>query len=73
MEPGERVYKPRGKMLFDNFLAGIVWAIGVWVGSVLIIGVLLYFLSKIDLVPIVGDFIGSVSKYVARSNSIFPF
>ena len=73
MEPNEKIYRSRGKMLLDNFLGGVVWSLGVWVGSAVIIGILLYFLSKIDLVPIVGDFVSSISEYVAKNNSIFPF
>ncbi len=73
MEPNEKIYRSRGKMLLDNFLGGVVWSLGVWVGSAVIIGILLYFLSKIDLVPIVGDFVSSISEHVAKNNSIFPF
>ncbi len=72
-EPSEKVYRSRGKMLLDNFLGGIVWALGVWVGSAVIIGLLLYFLSKVDLVPIVGDFLSNVTKYVAQKNPILHF
>lgn len=72
-EPVEKVYRSRGKMLLDNFLGGIVWSIGAWVGSAIIIALLLYFLSKVDLVPIVGDFLSNVTKYMAQKSPLIPF
>lgn len=73
MEPVEKVYRSRGKMIFDNFLGGVVWALGVWVGSAVVIALLVYFLSKIDLVPLVGDFLGNVTQYMAKENPILRF
>lgn len=73
MEPSEKVYRSRGKMLLDNFLGGIVWALGVWVGSAIIIALLVYFISKIDFVPIIGGFMASVSEYMIKESSPFPF
>lgn len=69
----ENVYKSRNKMLLDNFLGGIVWALGVWVGTTVIIAIIVYFLSHINFIPIVGSFVASVMKYVANANSPFHF
>lgn len=73
MEPAEKVYRSRGKMLLDNFLGGIVWALGVWVGSAVIIALLVYFISKIDFVPIIGNFMASISDYLVKKNAPFSF
>jgi hypothetical protein len=73
MEPSEKVYRSRAKMMLDNFLGGIVWSVGVWVGSGVIIALLIYFLSKIDLVPIVGDFLGNVTSYMVKQNPVIRF
>lgn len=73
MEPVEKVYRSRKRMLLDNFLGGIVWSLGVWVGSVIILGLILYFISKVDLVPLIGDFLSNVTKYMAKKNPILPF
>ena len=64
------VYRSRKKMLFDNFLGGIFWSIGVWVGTTVIIAL---FLSKLNLVPIVGDFVSQVANYLSKTNSPFHF
>ncbi len=73
MEPVEKVYRSRAKMLLDNFLGGIVWALGVWVGTTVIIAVLIYFISRIDFIPIIGDFIAKITEHVAKENSFLPF
>lgn len=73
MEPVEKVYRSRAKMLLDNFLGGIVWAVGVWVGTTVIIAVLIYFISRIDFIPIIGDFIAKITEHVAKENSFLPF
>ncbi len=60
-------------MLFDNFLGGIMWSIGVWIGTTFIIALLVFFLSKIDFIPVIGSFVGKVMDYAVKSNSPFPF
>lgn len=67
------VYRSRKKILFDNFLGGLVWSLGMWVGTTVILGVSIYLFSQIDLVPIIGNFVADVTKYVARDRSFFPF
>lgn len=73
MEKSDNVYRSRGKMLLDNFLGGMVWSFGVWVGTVIIAAVILYFLSKIDFVPLIGDFVADVTMYMAKDRSFLPF
>lgn len=64
MEPHEKVYRSKGKIFVDNFTGGIAWGLGATVGFA-IIG---FLISKIDLVPIVGDFITNVNEYILQKN-----
>jgi len=73
MEKNELVYRSRKKILFDNFLGGLVWSLGMWLGTTVIVGVSIYLFSKIDIVPIIGDFVADISKYVVKDRSFFPF
>jgi hypothetical protein len=73
MEKSENIYRSRKKMLLDNFLGGIVWSIGVWIGTTIIVALLVYFFSKINFIPIIGDFVAEISKYVASQNTPFHF
>lgn len=73
MGNSENTYRGRKKMILDNFLGGISWSVGVWVGTTFIIALLVFFFSKIDFIPVIGDFVGKVMGYAARTNSPFPF
>lgn len=67
-EPYERVEQPLSNVLLRNFLGGIVWGLGATIGVSLILALLGYFLSKVNLVPIVGTFFGDVFRYVLQNN-----
>ena len=73
MEKNEQVYRTKKRMLLDNFLGGISWSLGVWVGTTVVIALLVFLLSKIDLIPVIGSFVAEITKYVAKTNSPFNF
>ncbi|MEX2007375.1 MAG: DUF5665 domain-containing protein [Candidatus Levyibacteriota bacterium] len=68
MQPHERVGRSRKKMVTDNFIGGIAWAVGVFVGGTIVVSILLFLFSKVDLVPVVGDFVLNVLENVAQKN-----
>lgn len=65
--------KSRKAELLDKFLGGLVSSIGSWVGTTIVVGIFVFFLSRIDLVPIVGSFVASLMKYVTTANPPFMF
>ncbi len=73
MEPVEKIHRSRGKMMFENFLGGIAWSLGVTFGWAIIIAIIAIVLSKINYVPVVGDFILNIINYVAKHQSPFSF
>lgn len=68
MQPVEKVGRNRKRMFVDNFIGGIAWAVGVFVGGTIVISILLFAFSKIDLVPIVGDFVINVVENIAQKS-----
>ena len=72
-EKKDKVYRGQLKMILDNFLGGIAWSFGMWIGTTVILILSFYFLSKINFVPIIGDFVSQVSKDAASKTSPFPF
>lgn len=56
-------------MIIDNFIGGIAWSLGVFVGGTIVVSILLFIFSKVDLVPIVGDFVTRVTEDVLQKNS----
>jgi uncharacterized membrane protein len=69
VEKYEQVETSRKKIIINNFLGGISWALGVTVGLALIFIVLGIILKNVNVVPVVGNFISDVSQYVLRRNS----
>ncbi len=69
MEKHENVsQRSRSKMILDNFIGGISWALGVWVGATLVIALLVFILSKVNYIPLVGDFIVNILKYIGENS-----
>ncbi len=73
MEKSENIYRSRKKMMLENFLGGISWSLGVWIGTTFVIALLVFLLSKIDFVPVIGDFVAKVMSHAAKVNSPFNF
>lgn len=59
-------YKSKRQIMFDNFLGGLFWSLGTFVGLTILVGISGYFISKIDLIPIIG---GWMSQIVQEATS----
>ena len=53
-------YKSRPTIMLDNFLGGLFWSLGTFLGLAILTVVAGYFISKIDLVPIIGKWIAEI-------------
>jgi hypothetical protein len=54
-EPIEKVYRPLHTMVRDNFIGGMVWALGATVGIALIAALLGLLVNVLGGVPFVGE------------------
>jgi hypothetical protein len=61
------IYQPLGKMLLHNFLGGVAWGLGTLIGVGIILAIFGFIISKIDLIPILGSWIVSISEYVLNT------
>ena len=68
MEKYEQVNMSHKRIFFNNFIGGIAWALGVTVGLALIITILTLILKNINLIPVVGNFVSDVIKFVIQKN-----
>ena len=63
-----------GKFIFFNFLAGIARGFGIAVGMTLIVALVLYLLTKLINLPIIGYYIAQVvemvNTYLAEGKSM---
>ena len=53
-------YKGRGAIFLDNFLGGIAWSFGSFIGLAIIAVIAGYLISRIDLIPIIGNWIAAI-------------
>lgn len=53
-------YKSRRGIMLDNFLGGLFWSLGTFIGLGLLTVAVGYFLSRIDLVPIIGKWMAQI-------------
>ena len=53
-------YKSRWKILIDNFLGGLAWSFGTFVGLAILAVAAGYIVSKINLIPIIGTWVAQI-------------
>ena len=68
MERHEEIHKSRKHIFFNNFLGGIAWGLGATVGVSIFFAILAFILSKVNVVPVVGNFVSGVLSYILQNN-----
>lgn len=68
MEKHEHIHKTRAQIFFNNFLGGIAWGLGATVGVSIFFAIFGFVLSKINLIPVVGNFVSGVLSYILQNN-----
>lgn len=68
MERHEEIQKTRAQIFFNNFLGGIAWGLGATVGVSIFFAIFGFLISKINLIPFVGDFVSGVASYILQNN-----
>lgn len=61
-----RVYISTAKVLLNNFLGGLAWGFGTVLGATVVVALVLFMLSKLDTVPIIGDFINNILEEIQQ-------
>lgn len=69
-QPYERSLQhlPLGKIITNNFIGGIFWALGVTIGLSLLVAILSLISHYINFVPIIGKFVSEVIDFVLAHN-----
>lgn len=68
MENYEHIHKTKKEIFFNNFLGGIAWGLGATVGVSIFFTFFAFLLSKINLIPVVGNFVTGVIGYILQNN-----
>ena len=68
MEKHEQVNASHKRIFVNNFIGGIAWALGATVGLALIVAVLTLILKNVNVIPVVGSFVGNIIEFVITKN-----
>lgn len=68
MQPHERIHGKIKQIVVNNFVGGISWGLGATVGVSIVLAVFGLILSKINLIPFIGDFVSQVTSFVLQNN-----
>ncbi|MEX0616762.1 MAG: DUF5665 domain-containing protein [Candidatus Woykebacteria bacterium] len=55
-----KVHLSTGKIMINNFLGGLAWGFGTVLGATIIAALVLFVLSKLNTVPIIGGLINKI-------------
>lgn len=55
-------------LFFFNLIRGLAFGLGSVVGATVLVSVLVYFLSTVDFIPIIGDYASQVIELIQTEN-----
>jgi len=64
----EQVHGKMGNIFKNNFFGGIAWGLGATVGVTIILAIIGLILRQINLIPVVGNFVADVVKFILESD-----
>ena len=59
-----RIHVPTGRIIINNFFGGLAWGVGTVLGATVIVGLIVLVLSKLNSVPIIGDFFSGILQQI---------
>lgn len=62
----DRVKESKKEIFFNNLIGGIAWGLGATVGAAIILAVTGMILSKVNTIPVVGNYVDNVIKYISE-------
>jgi hypothetical protein len=68
MERNDQVSRSRKQIFINNVIGGMAWAIGATIGLALIAVILTLILKNVSLIPVIGNFVADVIKFVVQKN-----
>lgn len=65
-----QIYRPRREIFLNNFLGGVAWSLGTLVGAAIIVGIIGFFLSRVNLIPLIGSWLAQIIQEAIPKNQI---
>ncbi len=60
------IYNSIPKLLFYQFLKGVVFGLGSVLGATIVVSILVYLLSQIEFIPIIGEWVKHISEEIQK-------
>jgi len=60
------IYNSIPKLLFYQFMKGVVFGLGSVLGATIVVSILVYLLSQIEFVPIIGEWVKHISEEIQK-------
>jgi len=60
------IYNSIFKLLFYQFIKGIVFGLGSVLGATIVVSILVYLLSQIEFIPIIGEWVKHISQEIQK-------
>lgn len=67
----ERNDMPMRKIIINNFIGGMCWGVGLTLGATFLIAIIGYTISKLNYIPVVGNFVVEVQQFVEENSEQF--
>lgn len=59
-----RTHKSTGRLLWFQFLRGLAFGLGTAVGATVLVAVLVYLLSSVDFIPVLGEWAKEIIRVI---------
>ncbi len=63
----DKVRESKKELFFNNLIGGIAWGLGATVGAAIILALTGVILTKVNTVPVIGNYVENVLQYIAEN------
>jgi len=57
------------RIFIENLIAGIGWALGLFLGTTVLVGLIGLVLSRVQTIPVIGNFIYNVTQEIEKNEA----
>ncbi len=59
-----KVHLSPARLMLNNFLGGLAWGFGTVLGATIVVATVLFILSKLNTIPLIGDFVSRILEQI---------
>jgi hypothetical protein len=66
----EHIHRSRKHIFLNNFLGGMAWGLGASVGISVLLAILGFIASQVNIIPVFGTFISNIIDFILQHNQL---